>query len=47
MEIADCATWLGPNQPGINEDLGLPQYDPSVCPGGTFPEHAREDLCDP
>ena len=47
MEIADCATWLGPNQPGINEDLGLPPYDPSVCPGGTFPEHAREELCDP
>ena len=46
MEIADCATWLGPNQPGINEDLNLPPYDPSVCPGGTFPEHAQEDLCD-
>ena len=40
-EIARCATWLGPNQPGINEDLGLPPYDPSVCPGGTAPEHAR------
>ena len=23
-----------PNQPGINEDLGLPPYDPSVCPHG-------------
>ena len=43
LEIARCATWLGPNQPGINEDLGLPPYDPSVCPSGTAPEHARED----
>lgn len=46
-EIARCATWLGPNQPGINEDLGFPKYHPSVCPGGTHPEHARETLCDP
>jgi virulence factor Mce-like protein len=47
LKIVDCATWLGPNQPGISEDLGLPKYDPSVCPQGTSPEHAREDLCDP
>ncbi len=47
LEIVRCATWLGPNQPGINEDLGLPKYDPSVCPGGTTPAHARQDLCDP
>lgn len=47
LEIARCATWLGPNQPGINEDLGFPKYHPSVCPGGTHPEHARETLCDP
>ena len=46
LEIARCATWLGPNQPGINEDLGLPPYDPSVCPGGTAPDHAQETLCD-
>ena len=47
LEIARCATWLGPNQPGVNEDLGLPPYDPSVCPNGTTPEHAQEELCDP
>jgi len=47
LEIARCATWLGPNQPGINENLGLGPYDPSVCPRGTAPEHARETLCDP
>ena len=47
LEIARCATWLGPNQPGINEDLGYGPYDPSVCPGGTAPAHAREELCDP
>jgi len=46
-EIARCATWLGPNQPGVSEDLGLPKYDPTVCPGGTAPEHARTTLCDP
>jgi ABC-type transporter Mla subunit MlaD len=47
LEIARCATWLGPNQPGINDDLGLGPYDPSVCPRGTTPQHARETLCDP
>jgi ABC-type transporter Mla subunit MlaD len=45
-EIARCATWLGANQPGITEDLGLGPYDPSVCPAGTAPQHARETLCD-
>ena len=42
-----CVAILGPNQPGINEDLGLPRYDPSVCPKGTKPERARIELCDP
>jgi virulence factor Mce-like protein len=42
-----CTAFLGPNQPGINEDLDLPRYDPSVCPKGTTPEHARIELCDP
>jgi len=42
-----CVGWLGPNQPGINEDLNLPPYDPAVCPNGTEPERAREELCDP
>jgi hypothetical protein len=46
-EIADCATWLGPNQPGINQLTDLPKYHPSVCPDGTAPEHARINLCDP
>ncbi|MGH2987346.1 MAG: MlaD family protein, partial [Solirubrobacterales bacterium] len=47
LEIARCATWLGPNQPGINDDPGLGPYDASVCPRGTAPQHARETLCDP
>ena len=47
LELAPCATWLGPNQPGINEDLGLPRYHPSVCPDGTAPARARAELCDP
>lgn len=42
-----CVAWLGDSAPGINEDLGLPRYDPSVCPRGTEPERAAEELCDP
>jgi hypothetical protein len=38
-----CVAWLGPNQPGINEDLHLPRYDDSVCPEGS----AAPALCDP
>ena len=32
-----CVSWLGRNQPGINENLHLPPYDKSVCPNGTTP----------
>ncbi len=46
-EAIGCVGWLGPNQPGINEDLNLPKYHPSVCPNGTAPERARIELCDP
>jgi ABC-type transporter Mla subunit MlaD len=46
LEAAKCVGGLGPNQPGINENLGLPRYDPSVCPNGTEPEAARA-LCNP
>lgn len=46
LDAARCVQWLGPNQPGINEDLGLPPYNPAVCPNGTEPE-AAEYLCDP
>ena len=44
---ADCMSWLGPNQPGITEDLNLPKYDPSVCPDGTEPAAAAAELCSP
>ena len=47
QDLAKCGGWLGPNQPGINQDLGLDKYDPSVCPDDTAPEQARIDLCDP
>ena len=47
LEADRCVAWLGDSAPGINEDLGLPRYDPSVCPGGTEPELAAETLCDP
>ena len=46
LDAADCVGWLGPNQPGINESLHLPPYDPSVCPDGTAPQ-AAEALCNP
>ena len=46
VDAARCVQWLGPNQPGITEDLGLPPYDPAVCPNGTEPAAARY-LCDP
>jgi ABC-type transporter Mla subunit MlaD len=42
-----CIAGLGPNQPGINEDLGLPKYHPSVCPNGTAPAAAERELCSP
>ena len=42
-----CVAWLGPNQPGINQEPGLNQisrYDgPSVCPQGSLDTR----LCDP
>jgi phospholipid/cholesterol/gamma-HCH transport system substrate-binding protein len=43
---AKCVGGLGPNQPGINDDLNLPPYDPSVCPSGTEPDAALA-LCNP
>jgi phospholipid/cholesterol/gamma-HCH transport system substrate-binding protein len=45
FEADQCVAWLGPNQPGINRDLGLPPYDDSVCPNGTEPQHAEDTLC--
>jgi virulence factor Mce-like protein len=38
-----CVGWLGPNQPGINQDVGTPPYDPSVCPNGS----TDISLCNP
>lgn len=40
---ARCVSWLGDNQPGVNQDDNLPPYDPSVCPNGS----ERPDLCRP
>jgi virulence factor Mce-like protein len=42
-QIHDCVAWLGPNQPGINQNIGTPPYDPSVCPGGS----TDLSLCNP
>lgn len=38
-----CVAVLGDSQPGINEDLNLPPYDPSVCPDGS----TEPEICDP
>jgi ABC-type transporter Mla subunit MlaD len=46
LEADNCVAWLGPNQPGINENDRLGAYDPSVCPNGTEPP-AAERLCSP
>ena len=46
-QIADCVGWLGPNQPGVNNNnFNFPSYDSSVCPNGTSPSQALA-LCDP
>jgi hypothetical protein len=42
-EIDPCVAWLGPTQPGINQDIGSPRYDASVCPNGS----SDLSLCDP
>ncbi len=45
-QLADansCVSWLGANQPGINQNIGSPPYDPSVCPGGS----TDLQLCNP
>lgn len=43
LEANRCVAVLGDSQPGINEDVPLPPYDPSVCPQGS----ADLELCDP
>ena len=36
-----CVSWVGPNQPGINEGIIRQPYHPSVCPDGS----ANPNLC--
>ena len=43
LEADPCVNWLGPSQPDISFDLGLPSYDPAVCPHGS----TDLSLCDP
>jgi len=47
LEAADCVASLGKNIPGVNDLFDLPKFNPAVCPNGTEPERAREELCDP
>jgi virulence factor Mce-like protein len=45
---ASCVSWLGPNQPGINENLGLAPYNKAVCSQGISPNNAAvRAICDP
>ncbi len=50
LEAEQCVSGLGQNQPGITEgeeetDLGVPPYDPKVCPDGAT--DLRQVLGDP
>jgi virulence factor Mce-like protein len=45
LEAEKCVAWLGPNQPGVSEDLNLEPYDPSVCKDGVA--EGAEELCTP
>jgi ABC-type transporter Mla subunit MlaD len=47
LEADPCIAWSGPNQPGINQEIEIDPYDPSVCPSGTKPAHAAQTLCGP
>ena len=42
-DAARCVSWVGKNQPGINQDVSLPPYDPSVCSAGS----TDLSICDP
>jgi ABC-type transporter Mla subunit MlaD len=45
-EADPCVSWLGANQPGLNQEPGvndISPYDPSVCPDGS----TDLQLCDP
>ncbi len=47
-KTAPCVSWLGPNQPGISQQLHLPPYDKSVCSAGLSPDNAAtRAICDP
>ncbi|MDQ3758371.1 MAG: MlaD family protein [Actinomycetota bacterium] len=58
LEADNCVSGLGRNQPGITDgqeeaDLGIPPYDPTVCPQGATDLRQDEDdpnsplVCDP
>ncbi len=43
LEANRCVSWLGRNQPGLNQPVELPPYSPKVCPNGS----TDTSLCDP
>jgi virulence factor Mce-like protein len=47
-KTAPCVSWLGPNQPGISQQLNIPPYDPSVCSDGLLVDNPQNRaVCDP
>ena len=48
LQAERCVGLLGPNQPGISENLGTAPYHPSVCPTGIYPDSPEiREICDP
>jgi virulence factor Mce-like protein len=50
-QVNQCVSWLGPHQPGINQDPGMPPYekpyDPSVCQPPFATSSQDPNLCNP
>ena len=47
LDAADCVGWLGPNQPGLNEDLEPAQVRPVGLPDRDLPAGRRADALQP
>ncbi|MBA2522147.1 MAG: MCE family protein, partial [Solirubrobacterales bacterium] len=43
LQANRCVAWLGPNQPGISQEVDVPPYDPKACPEGS----TDLELCNP
>lgn len=43
LQANRCVSWLGRNQPGLNQAVEVPPYSPKVCPNGS----TDTSICDP